>query len=90
MGWIRLEQRPSGLVLDNPALEPKVRAVAKAQEAGRIRPGDPADLLTLVAGMASTWSPASGVYAATADEPAADHARRRALLRDFVERAIAP
>jgi hypothetical protein len=40
--------------------------------------------------MAFAWSPASGVYAASASEPAADHDRRRALLRDCVERATAP
>jgi hypothetical protein len=40
--------------------------------------------------MALAWSPASSVYAATADEPAAEHDRRRALLRDCVERAVAP
>ncbi|WP_256862124.1 hypothetical protein [Microbispora sp. GKU 823] len=40
--------------------------------------------------MACAWSPASGFYAATADEPAADHDRRRALLRECVARAVAP
>ncbi|HEX4258288.1 MAG TPA: hypothetical protein VH089_24590 [Streptosporangiaceae bacterium] len=48
------------------------------------------DLLTLVIGMACAWSPASGIYTATADEPDASHQRRRALLRDCVERAVAP
>ncbi|NUR72826.1 MAG: TetR/AcrR family transcriptional regulator [Hamadaea sp.] len=90
MGWIRLEQRPAGLLFTNLALEPKLRAVAQAQAAGRIRPGDPADLLALVVAMASAWSPTSGAYAATADEPAADHDRRRALLRESVQRAVAP
>jgi hypothetical protein len=40
--------------------------------------------------MACAWSPASGIYTATADEPDASHQRRRALLRDCVERAVAP
>jgi hypothetical protein len=40
--------------------------------------------------MSFAWSPASGFYAATADEPAAEHERRRALLRDCVRRAVAP
>jgi AcrR family transcriptional regulator len=90
MSWIRLERRPAGLVLDDLGLEPKLEAIAKAQEAGRLRPGDPFDLLALIAAMALAWSPASSSYAATADEPAADHDRRRALLRDCVERAVAP
>jgi hypothetical protein len=64
--------------------------VAKAQADGRLRPGRPFDLLTLVIGMACAWSPASGIYTATADEPEADHERRRALLRDCGERALAP
>lgn len=90
MGWMRLEQRPAGLLLRNLDLEPKRAAVAEAQKAGRLRPGDPSDLLTLVAGMASAWSPSSVVYTATGDEPAADHDRRRALLHDCVRRAVAP
>ena len=55
-----------------------------------LRAGDPADLIGLVIAMACAWSPASSFYAATADEPAADHDRRRALLHDCVARAVAP
>ncbi|WP_220093837.1 hypothetical protein [Gryllotalpicola protaetiae] len=40
--------------------------------------------------LASTWSPASGIYAATTDEPATDHERRRELLRESVTRLLAP
>ena len=90
MGWIRMERRPTGLIFSNFDIEPKLKAVAQAQAAGRLRPGDPFDLLALVIGMACAWSPASGVYAATSDEPPADHDRRRTLLRDCVERAVAP
>jgi AcrR family transcriptional regulator len=90
MGWIRLEQRPTGLLFDNLDLEPKVTAVAQAQAAGRIRPAAPSDLLALVVSMASAWSPTNSAYAATADEPTTDHDRRQALLRDFVQRAVAP
>lgn len=90
MGWIRLEQRPAGLLFGNLDLEPKLTAVAQAQAAGQIRPGDPSDLLALVVAMACAWSPTSGAYAATADEPSADHDRRRALLRESVQRALAP
>ena len=77
-------------MFDDLDLGPKLTAVAQAQAAGRLRPADPFDLLAIVVAMASAWSSASGVYAATADEPAAGHDRRRALLRDCVERAVAP
>jgi len=88
--WLRLERRPVGLISDDSRHDPKLTAIAGAQAAGRLRPGDPFDLMTMVVAMACAWSPASGIYTATADEPAADHQRRRALLRDCVERAVAP
>jgi AcrR family transcriptional regulator len=87
MAWARLERRPAGFVFSDFDPEPKAAAVAQAQEAGRVRAGDPFDLLILVATMALAWSPAGAVYAATADEPAIDH-DRRALLRDCVRRAV--
>jgi AcrR family transcriptional regulator len=90
MAWLRLERRPAGRLSDNRDDEPKLTAITRAQAAGRVRPGDPFDLITLVIAMAFAWSPASGVYAATADEPSADHDRRRTLLRDCVQRAVAP
>ncbi|MEU6411597.1 TetR family transcriptional regulator [Microbispora sp. NPDC046933] len=90
IAWIRLEQRPTGRWFDSSEHEPKLAAIAQAQAAGRLRPGDPFDLLTLVIAMACAWSPASGVYTATADEPPAEHERRRALLRDCVARAVSP
>ena len=90
LAWARLERRPAGFFLSNFDAGPKLTAVAQAQAAGRLRSGDPAELLALVVAMASAWSPATGVYIATADEPAADHDRRRALLRDCVRRAVAP
>ncbi|MEV5410073.1 TetR family transcriptional regulator [Thermopolyspora sp. NPDC052614] len=90
IAWIRLERRPAGPWFATSQFDYKIAAVARAQEAGRLRPGNPADLLALVVAMACAWSPASGVYAATADEPADEHDRRRALLRDCVARAVAP
>lgn len=90
IAWTRLERSPTGLWFDGTDHAPKLAAIARAQAAGRVRAGDPFDLLTLVLAMASTWSPASGVYTATADEPEADHERRRALLRDAVARVVAP
>jgi hypothetical protein len=46
--------------------------------------------MVLIIGLALAWSPASGVYAATSDEPAADHERRSTLLHNSVRRAVAP
>jgi AcrR family transcriptional regulator len=90
MTWSRLEMRVTGLLFGNLGHGPKLAATAAAQEAGLLKAGDPADLLALVAGMASAWSPASAAYTAGADEPAAVHERRRELLRDSVRRAVAP
>jgi Transcriptional regulator len=90
MAWLRLERRPAGRLADSPRDEAKIAAIAEAQAAGRIREGDPLDIIALVFAMACAWSPASGFYAATADEPEAGHERRRALLRESVARALAP
>ncbi|MBM2614136.1 TetR family transcriptional regulator [Actinoplanes sp. LDG1-06] len=90
MGWMRLEQRRVGLLFDDVDLADKFAAVAREQAAGRLRAGDPADLLTLIVAMADAWSATSRAYAASPDEPAADHDRRRTLLRETVQRAIAP
>ncbi len=90
IAWTRLERRPSGRWFDGSEHIPKLAAIAEAQAAGRLRAGDPFDLIVLVIAMASAWGPASSVYTATADEPAAEHDRRRALLRDCVARAVAP
>ncbi|MFF4472735.1 TetR family transcriptional regulator [Streptomyces sp. NPDC001599] len=90
--WARLERRPAGHLVDDADRrdDAKLRAIAEAQAAGRVRPGDPFDVLALVIAMSMAWSPVSNVYAATADEPADVHDRRRALLRDAVRRATAP
>lgn len=90
LAWIRLERRPTGMLLDNIGLEAKLAAVAAAQQAGRLREGDPADLLALVLGLAAAWSPASTAYAAGPADPEHAHASRRALLRETVTRALTP
>jgi AcrR family transcriptional regulator len=89
--WARLERRPAGHLVDDADRrdDTKLRAIAEAQAAGRVRPGDPFDVLALVIAMSMTWSPVSNVYAATADEPEDAHERRRALLREAVSRATA-
>jgi AcrR family transcriptional regulator len=90
IAWTRLERRPTGRWFDSSRHESKLAAIAAAQAAGRLRAGDPADLLILLIGMASAWSPASSVYTATTGEPGSDHDRRRTLLRDCIARTVAP
>lgn len=89
--WARLERKPSGyLVEDDDRLDAgKIAAIGAAQETGSITlAGDPFDVMALVISISMAWSPISGVYAATADEAAAEHDRRRATLREAVERAF--
>lgn len=90
--WARLERRPTGhLVADADRLDTgKLQAIADAQAAGLVRDGDPFDLMAVVIALSMAWSPVSNVYAATLDEPAETHERRRELLRDSVRRAVAP
>ncbi|MFJ6074297.1 TetR family transcriptional regulator [Streptomyces sp. NPDC093065] len=90
--WARLERRPAGHLVDDADRrdDAKLRAIAEAQAAGRVRPGEPFDVLALVIAMSMAWSPVSNVYAATADEPEDVHERRRAVLRDTVRRATSP
>ncbi|GAA1917583.1 TetR family transcriptional regulator [Nocardioides lentus] len=90
--WHRLERRPHGLLVDDQERldAGKIAAIAAAQEQGRVRAGDPFDVMALVIAMSVAWSPVSGVWAATADEPEAVHAARRDLLRRAVAAAVAP
>jgi AcrR family transcriptional regulator len=91
IGWIRLERHPTGLWFDDSSEhQHKVESIAAAQQAGRLAEADPIELLTLILAMANAWSPASTVYAASADEPTGQHERRRELLRASVARVIAP
>ncbi|MDR7310964.1 AcrR family transcriptional regulator [Nocardioides luteus] len=90
--WVRLERRPAGFLAEEAEElgDVKRQAITEAQAAGKVRAGDPDDLKALVIGMSMTWSPVSNVYAATREEPAEVHERRRALLRDSVARVVAP
>lgn len=92
--WARMERRPTGhLVADQDRVDaPKLAAIADAQARGRVRAGDPFDIMAVVIAMSMSmaWSPVSNVYVATADEPATVHDARRELLRDCVVRAITP
>ncbi|OLT01270.1 TetR family transcriptional regulator [Pseudonocardia sp. CNS-004] len=88
--WTRLERRPAGHLVDDAHRldDHKLRAIADAQAAGVVAPGDPFDVMAMVIAMSMAWSPVSNVYAATADEPADVHEQRRALLRESVRRAV--
>jgi AcrR family transcriptional regulator len=88
--WTRLERSPTGLWFDSPRHEPKLAAIAQAQAEGKVRAGDPGDLLIMIMGMAGSWSPASSVYTASKDEPSSVHQRRREILRESVARLLAP
>ena len=90
--WARLERRPTGHLVDDADRldDPKLRAIAEAQAQGLVRPGDPFDLMAMVIAMSMAWSPVSNVYAATDQEPPELHLQRRTLLRESVQRAVAP
>jgi AcrR family transcriptional regulator len=89
--WTRLERRPAGHLVETHEHydDRKLAAIAEAQAAGRVRRGDPFDLMAMVIAMSMAWSPVSNVYAASDHEPDEVHERRRALLRDCVRRAVA-
>jgi AcrR family transcriptional regulator len=93
--WARLERRPAGhLVADDEARvreEGKLEAIRAAQADGTVGvAADPFDVMALVIAMSMAWSPVSNVYAATAEEAASEHERRRTLLRQAVGRAFPP
>lgn len=88
--WSRMERRHQGHLLADAdhRNDHKIQAIADAQAAGDVVPGDPFDVMALVIAMSMAWSPVSNVYAASADEPDEDHQRRRELLRETVRRAV--
>lgn len=90
--WARLERRPMGhLLLDANTVEAaKLDAIADAQARGAVASGLPFDVMALVIAMSMAWSPVSNVYAASRDEAAAEHQRRREILRRTVEKAFSP
>jgi AcrR family transcriptional regulator len=87
--WTRLERRPAGHLVETHQHydDRKLTAIAEAQAAGRVRAGDPFDIMAMVIAMSMAWSPVSNVYAANSQEPDDVHDRRRALLRDCVRSA---
>ena len=90
--WARLERRPTGhLLADADRVDAvKLGSIAAAQEKGDVVAGDPFDVMATVIAMSMAWSPVSNVYAASRDEAAAEHARRRTFLRRAVEKAVSP
>lgn len=89
--WHRLERVPKGdLFADVEGLDVhKLQAIADAQHGGWVDPNlEPSEVFSLVVAMAMTWSPVNVTYAASADDPESEHARRRAVLREVVSRAL--
>lgn len=91
--WNRLERVPTGeLLAAHPGLsDDKYEAIAAAQAGGGIVPGiRPDEVYALVIALAGTWSPISATFTASPGDDAADHDRRRAVLREVVARALVP
>ncbi|BBG03356.1 MULTISPECIES: TetR family transcriptional regulator [Pseudonocardia] len=93
--WARLERRPRGSMADpepdgQRVDDAKTERIRAAQKAGRVREGDPADIMAMVIAMSMAWSPVSNVYAAHPDEPDSVHEQRRTMLREWVRTAVAP
>lgn len=88
--WTRLERAPTGPLLAGPvANDAKLVAIADAQRSGQVDPAfAPQDVLSMVVGLAFSWSSASLTHAATHADPPADHGRRRDALATAVRRAF--
>jgi AcrR family transcriptional regulator len=91
--WSRLERVPTGdLLAEFPGLaDDKHEAIAQAQREGRIVDGiRPDEVYALIIAIAGTWSPVSAIFTASQKDTEADHDRRRAALREVIERALVP
>ena len=85
--WARLERTPTGdLYARVGGVDVQVVArIEMAQAQGiLVDTMQPLDIYSLVIGMASSWAQSSLTFTATADEPEAVHAARRAALADAV------
>ena len=81
--WARLERTPTGdLFVRSGGIDPEVVGrVAAAQQSGVLVDSVAAlDIFSLTIAMASAWAQSSLTITATADEPEAVHAARRAAL----------
>ncbi|WP_182524777.1 TetR family transcriptional regulator [Nocardioides dongkuii] len=89
--WNRLERVPVGALLAGGLTASKFEDIERAQQAGHVVADlRPEDVYALVIALAGTWSPVSVTVTASADDPDADHQRRKAALRDTVTRALVP
>jgi AcrR family transcriptional regulator len=91
--WARLERTPTGDLLSQFVGHDtsKLESIAAAQASGHIDPAlDPRDVYALVTAVSMTWSPASVLVAASREDGAAEHDRRRALLAEIVGRMFRP
>jgi AcrR family transcriptional regulator len=91
--WSRLERTSTGplTVSPPPRQAEKLAAIKTAQASGHVDPAlDPFEVFVTVIALSMTWSPVSTTFTASADEPEADHERRRHVLRTLVARAFAP
>jgi AcrR family transcriptional regulator len=85
--WARLERTPTGdLFVRSGGIDPHVIGrIEAAQQSGTLVSSVSAlDIFSLTIAMASAWAQSSLTITATADEPDALHAERRAALADAV------
>ena len=91
ISWKRLERASVGYLYEGLEHHDEVhlRDIARQQNLGTVRPDlDPADVWSLLIGMASTWAQASVTQMALAGEPAAVHDRRRTALEGVVRSGL--
>ncbi|GAA2522860.1 TetR family transcriptional regulator [Winogradskya humida] len=91
--WARLERIPTGNLYAHMAKsdEKKHQSIADAQAAGHIDTGyAPQDVHSLVIAMSMAWSPASTLVAASPEDTATEHARRKKALATAVDGAFRP
>ena len=88
--WARLERTPTGELLPTEGTwTDNLAAVARAQAAGvLVEDLAPADLFSMLVGLALTWAQASITRTSDATDPPAEHERRRAALAVTVARAF--
>ena len=69
----------------------KYEAIGQAQREGRIVDSiRPDEVYALIIAIAGTWSPVSGTFTASQEDSEPDHDRRRAALREVIQRALMP
>lgn len=93
IGWAQLE-RPEATPAQVAAYQPKVEAIAEAQQRGTVTDTvAAADILALLLGLVTAWPYASPALRALADRPAWDRERltaHRAAMTAAVQALVAP